>query len=84
MLSQRARPEFREQLPFCNPENHTFLGIFGVLRQLLGDLLGHAASNQKTTHVNLPVVASASCWREAANAPYGIRDTLIQPAACYT
>jgi hypothetical protein len=34
MLSKIARPEFRQQLPFFSHENHTFLGIFGVLRQL--------------------------------------------------
>jgi len=34
MPSNVARHEFRQQLPFCNHENRTFLGIFGVLRQL--------------------------------------------------
>src|SRR5438093_5798983 len=34
MPSNVARHEFRQQLPFCNHENRTFLGSFGVLRQL--------------------------------------------------
>ena len=33
MPSNVARHEFRQQLPFCNPENRTSLGVFGVLRQ---------------------------------------------------
>src|SRR5438034_9813112 len=37
MPSNVARHEFRQQLPFCNHENRTFLGIFGVLRQLQCD-----------------------------------------------
>src|SRR5439155_22049766 len=35
MPSNVARHEFRQQLPFCNPENRTSLGVFGVLRQPL-------------------------------------------------
>ena len=33
MPSNVARHEFRQQLPFCNPENRTSLGVFGALRQ---------------------------------------------------